>query len=50
MSSATHLESKTLTFILAGGEGERLSAHAVLRAPGAHALAEAREIGVFLLL
>ncbi len=24
MSSATHLESKTLTFILAGGEGERL--------------------------
>ena len=34
----------------AGRDREALAAHAVLGAPGAHALAEPREIGVFLLL
>ena len=48
--AAAGFELRQVALRDAGGERQRLAAHALLGAPGAHALAEASEIGVFLLL
>ena len=48
--AAARLELREIALGHTGGERQSLAAHAALGAPGAHALAEAREVGVFLLL